>query len=464
MSSDNAPDFSYDVLRRVAEYLIEVPSEAASPETLRARLDDLPTAEFHNAGHIRAALVGIFRTVWKQIANQAVILLQQPGDPRDILEEVFSRIFKAFLVDEPVLGKCIVLECHRYNREKIRECFAIPEYRSFLQHIQKYVKDHVEAGDFSTVNPSALVELFLSMQDGMMFAWIMKDDFGYPADFSQDDFDSIARMLVSAIFVPSAEQSRQYYDKVADQYDILYMDGVSVAENNIVGNLLADIIPPGGKVLDLGCGSGLGYELLTRRLATPFEYVGVDISVGMVRAARRKFLGARNAQFITMNMEDLSYFRTATFDVCASLFGSFSHVLNWSPAVAEIRRVLKPGGEIMLMVYSRFSLRNLFQLVTRLSAQRLAEVRPYEIRKTSGSIYADARFYTKGNILRRFNDFTNLEVLGLNCTLELPFIGRRLRRSDMVREAEEYLRREMKLLKGLPNCCHSLVIRGQKPI
>lgn len=450
-----------EALRAASVYFAQVTEQAASISDLRAHVGPSLASELSDPLP-RDILIAVFREVWRAINVRALPILEHNADPRDALGDVFSCVFDVFFHDEPHLGKCVIVESHRYDKTKIAQCFGIPEYTDFLKTVTDYVQQHVDSGEFVAVNASALVELLLSMQDGMMFAWLMRDDFAYPATFTRDDFDAVARILVSSVFLPSVEQSKQYYDSVADKYDALYTDGVSLAENAIVGDMLASATPSNGTVLDLGCGSGLAYELLARRLTGTFTYVGIDISPGMVRAARHKYLGVHGCKFSVMNMEDLSLFHTASFDLVVSLFGSFSHVLNWAPAIAEIARVLRPGGKLFLMVYSRYSLRNITQAIFRLSPGLLSEVRPYEIRKTSGSIFADARFYTSASISLRFPNFSNIRVSGLNCTLELPFWRPGLRASENADRAQGYLRREMKRLSRCPNLCHSLIIQGEK--
>ncbi len=64
----------------------------------------------------RDVLKDIFRFAWAKIVSRAEKILQSESDPRDALSSVFSEMFRLFLVEEPILGKCIILESHRYDK------------------------------------------------------------------------------------------------------------------------------------------------------------------------------------------------------------------------------------------------------------------------------------------------------------------------------------------------------------
>lgn len=214
------------------------------------------------------------------------------------------------------------------------------------------------------------------------------------------------------------------------------------------------------KILGLGCGSGLDYELLTQQSTMDFEYIGIDISSEMISQANAKYVSQKNAQFLVMHMENLSYFPANNFDAVISCFGSFSHAVNVQKALSEIERILKPGGKIFLMVYSRFSLKNIFKALITFSINPLQEIHDYEIRKTSSSIFCDARFYTQKSIEKTFTHFEQLNVKGLNAVLELPLLRSSYLPAEKAKQAKKLLLAESEFLTRFPNLCHSLIITG----
>lgn len=107
-------------------------------------------------------------------------------------------------------------------------------------------------------------------------------------------------------------------------------------------------IAPGEAVLDVGCGTGTLAIAAARRAGESGIVHGVDPSPELVARARKK---ARRAgvevAFTVASGEELS-FADASFDVVLStlVFHHLSHdALRAS--VAEIRRVLKPGGRML---------------------------------------------------------------------------------------------------------------------
>jgi SAM-dependent methyltransferase len=105
----------------------------------------------------------------------------------------------------------------------------------------------------------------------------------------------------------------------------------------------------GDRVLDLGCGNGMYLELI--------DAVGLDASVGMLRAARTRTanpLAAGDAVALPL--------ASASFDVVLAAHMLY-HVEDRESAVAEIRRVLKPSGSLIAVTNSRHNQRELVKLV-----------------------------------------------------------------------------------------------------
>jgi SAM-dependent methyltransferase len=97
-------------------------------------------------------------------------------------------------------------------------------------------------------------------------------------------------------------------------------------------------VPQGGRILDLGCGSG---ELATRRLAGRFQVTGVDISPRQIAAARAAIPEA------TFICADMSALRLPTQSYAAVVaFYSLNHLPREElrPLLAAIAAWLRPGG------------------------------------------------------------------------------------------------------------------------
>jgi SAM-dependent methyltransferase len=99
----------------------------------------------------------------------------------------------------------------------------------------------------------------------------------------------------------------------------------------------------GKDVLEIGCGSGFAAQLIL--LDAPRSCVGVDVMPEQLAVARRRGLTA--AEFRLEDATRLASVPTASIDLVV-VFGILHHFPEWPRAVAEYRRVLRPGGEVYL--------------------------------------------------------------------------------------------------------------------
>ena len=130
------------------------------------------------------------------------------------------------------------------------------------------------------------------------------------------------------------------YDRIASDYDWNYSSRLAQAENLAVCQWLGEAKIGGGKVLDLGCGTGLFLDLIETK---PYKYLGVDVSSGMLAEAKYKF---PYHNFAKADMES-NFF--GMFDQVVSLFGSMNYI---QPAAIQrlLYRHLVPGGRFFVML------------------------------------------------------------------------------------------------------------------
>jgi SAM-dependent methyltransferase len=114
-----------------------------------------------------------------------------------------------------------------------------------------------------------------------------------------------------------------------------YVDLFSPASDLTIPALISGI-PSGARVLDLCCGQGNVTEAL---LQAGLNTVGADFSPTMLARARTR---VPNGNFVETDAQNLD-FGDAEFEAVVCNFGLL-HVPDQPLALAEIRRVLKPGG------------------------------------------------------------------------------------------------------------------------
>ena len=107
-------------------------------------------------------------------------------------------------------------------------------------------------------------------------------------------------------------------------------------------------IKPGQTVLDLGCGAGLDCLLAARKVGPSGRVIGVDMTPEMIHKATQNALalGLANAEFRQGDIESLPV-ESGTVDVVISN-GVFNLCPDKPRALAEVHRVLRPGGRLLM--------------------------------------------------------------------------------------------------------------------
>lgn len=108
-----------------------------------------------------------------------------------------------------------------------------------------------------------------------------------------------------------------------------------------------NLLKPGDKVLEIGCGIGTIVSELSKQ---GYDVRGMDISQVAIEYGRGKYPGIR---LDVQPAEELP-FEDGAFDVVLS-FDLFEHIARIDRHVAEVRRVLKPGGYYLFQTPNKWS-------------------------------------------------------------------------------------------------------------
>jgi ubiquinone/menaquinone biosynthesis C-methylase UbiE len=129
------------------------------------------------------------------------------------------------------------------------------------------------------------------------------------------------------------------YDGIAETYERVSAPRTA----QVAADLVAMASPPaGGRVLDVGTGTGVVAEAGQKAVGDDGVAVGVDASTGMLAVGSRVRPSLR---LVAAEAIDLP-FHDATFDVATAGF-VLSHFTRYQTALFDMVRVLKPGGRLV---------------------------------------------------------------------------------------------------------------------
>jgi ubiquinone/menaquinone biosynthesis methyltransferase len=143
---------------------------------------------------------------------------------------------------------------------------------------------------------------------------------------------------------------RRLFSTIAGRYDLITVL-LSYGQDRRWKRRLAALarVQAGSRALDLACGTGdIAFELAARGA----DVVGLDVTHEMLRLARAKGDARRlSLRFVTADMMALP-FADAQFDIVSTGYG-IRNVPVIEPAIAEVKRVLKPGGIFLSLDFNR---------------------------------------------------------------------------------------------------------------
>jgi len=139
------------------------------------------------------------------------------------------------------------------------------------------------------------------------------------------------------------DKHQEFFDNLADEWDLMFTSEDLERLTNIVSNLN---VSEGADILDLGCGTGILFDMLRRIVGDNGSVTGVDFSFEMAQKAHRNF------PFSNVNVVDADAtslpFADSTFDMAVA-FSAFPHFSNQQRALDETHRVLKKDGRFIMI-------------------------------------------------------------------------------------------------------------------
>lgn len=191
--------------------------------------------------------------------------------------------------------------------------------------------------------------------------------------------------MSSASMDKNPQEVAAMFDGVAKRYDIVN-DILSLGRTKAWRRAATKVIAPtsGMKILDLAAGTGSSSEPLAKAGA---DVTAADFSEGMIAAGRK---ARPHLNFVKADALNLT-FPDNTFDLLTISFG-LRNTENTAKALAEARRVVKPGGRLVVVEFSSPT----FAPFRAIYMNYLMRTLPFIARKTSSN--PDAYIYLAESI------------------------------------------------------------------
>lgn len=138
------------------------------------------------------------------------------------------------------------------------------------------------------------------------------------------------------------------FDEVSPRYDLIN-DVLTVGNDRLwrIATIRAIDPHPGMRVLDLAAGTGTSSAAIAKHGA---RVTAADFSEGMLAEGRRRHAGNELIDFVWADATNLP-FEDDTFDAATISYG-LRNVQDPRRALAEMRRVVRPGGRVVIAEFS----------------------------------------------------------------------------------------------------------------
>jgi ubiquinone/menaquinone biosynthesis C-methylase UbiE len=147
---------------------------------------------------------------------------------------------------------------------------------------------------------------------------------------------------------------QDFFDNLATKWDL----NITAEDLERLTLLLDKLeIKPGMDIIDLGCGTGILFDILRRKVGENGNITGIDFSFAMVARAKQNF-SFPNVNVVNTDVMELP-FRDSCFDM-GFIYAAFPHFSDKRKSLEELHRVLKPNAHL--------------HVIHLLSSQELAEM------------------------------------------------------------------------------------------
>ena len=144
---------------------------------------------------------------------------------------------------------------------------------------------------------------------------------------------------------------QEMFDRIAGRYELL--NALMSAGLNRIWNkkaLQATGLRPGGRALDLACGTGSLTRDLSKRVGSEGYVLGMDFSKEMIGAAKKR--PASNVEYLLGDATDLQGVEDGSFDAATIAYGA-RNIPNLDALFGGMARAVRPGGRVVCLEIAR---------------------------------------------------------------------------------------------------------------
>jgi ubiquinone/menaquinone biosynthesis C-methylase UbiE len=168
---------------------------------------------------------------------------------------------------------------------------------------------------------------------------------------------------------------------------------------------------PRQAIFDLGCGNGNHLGIYLKNVPSDGRVCGLDREAKLIEEARGTYSGDKRLTLIVGSMDDRLPFDDHTFDLCFSNFAIYN-ASSPRATLSELQRVLKPGGDVVLIGPTRNNALELYEYNQRLTGTAIDEItliRTDRLRQEIEPIVKDVFGNAREEVLNSRLDFPNAD-------------------------------------------------------
>jgi ubiquinone/menaquinone biosynthesis C-methylase UbiE len=145
------------------------------------------------------------------------------------------------------------------------------------------------------------------------------------------------------------------FDQISGSYDEVFTRSlIGRAQRRRVWNKLLAAFPPGSRLLELNCGTGVDARFLALKNRS---VVACDASAAMIAIARQRSIAGTqtaNLEYLQLANEELEFLRNGNvFDGAFSNFSGLNCLEDLSSVAAALAALVRPGGRLLICLWSR---------------------------------------------------------------------------------------------------------------